>query len=120
MIPTILTTLVFGSGILAWAWILGHHRSGGQLLPLEPHAVVPWDAFDLLAVVIIYVFVTEVCLKFGSPMDRNFDSRLGEKPDPEFELLMVRCNLAISAITILGSSGVHLFSSRGNGQPILV
>jgi membrane protease YdiL (CAAX protease family) len=103
VLPTILTTLVFGCGILAWTWILGHRRNGGQLLSLEPHVVVPWDAFDLLALVIIYVFVTEVCLNLGARWSGISIPALGEKPGPDFELLMVRCNLAISAITILGS-----------------
>ena len=103
MIPTILTTLIFGCGIVAWAWILGQRRSGGQLLTLESHSVVPWDGFDLLAVIIIYVFLTEVCLSLGARWTGIAIPAVGEKPGPDFELLMVRCNLAISAITVLGS-----------------
>lgn len=65
MLNTLAILLVVGS-IAIWLFVLSRLMSGRPLLETEPRRPVPWQAIDLLVVLLIYLFTQVTCLQLAA------------------------------------------------------
>ena len=112
MLLIILTTFVFGCGLIAWAWIVYRWRSGQPILLFEPRSVVPWEGIDLLIVIAILVVAGQLCLMaaekwYGIEMPKPADELNGQT-----QYVLFVCNVVASAVTLLGAMAVLHFRVR--------
>jgi membrane protease YdiL (CAAX protease family) len=99
-------TLVFSATVagafVTWM-VLGVRLSNRErLLAYEPRRPVPWDGFDVLAAIAIFIIAQFACLSLAVnlfdatwPQDRKHAS-------PQFELAAFTGNLAASVVTLCG------------------